>query len=393
METVIRQPEESELEPIWQLLARSFNWPPEHFEQFRDTAVLDRFLCAFVGDEPAAVSRIRPFGQFFGGQRVAMGGFSPVGVAPEHRGRGLASRITSAQFPDLRERGEVLSALYPATTKLYRGVGFEVAGVWHSYKLFTRHLQKLPPAPGVVVRRATVEDVPAIQSCYLRHARHRGGYLDRGEAWWSRLLTKEFDKHHAYVVDGDGGEVDGYVLYNHEKAKDWGFVIAIHDLLADRPDVALALWRLIASSSTMARQIAVNGPPEDRMLLLLPEQDFEEGMSLRWMLRLIDVAGAMSGRGYRAAVTGTVDFDIADTTCDWNAGKWRLSVEGGKGELTRGGKGTIGVPINALAALYAGYMAPRVLTDIGLLRGASERDLDTLDALFAAPTPWMPDFF
>jgi predicted acetyltransferase len=393
VDTVIRHPEESELEAVFALLQRSFNWRPDQFEQFRDTADLDRFLCAYVGDEVAAMSRIRPFGQFFGGQRVGMGGFSPVGVAPEYRGRGLASQITAGQFPDLRERGEVLSALYPASTKLYRGVGFEVAGVFHSYKLFTRHLQKLPPAPGVAVRRATMDDVPAIQACYLRHASRRDGYLDRGDEWWARLLTREFDKHHAYVVDGEGGEIEGYVLYDHEPAKSWGFVIGIHDLLADSADVALALWRLIASSSTMARQIALTGPPEDRMMLLMPEQDFEEGMSLRWMLRIVDVAGALSARGYRAAVTGAVDFEIADTVCDWNAGKWRLSVEGGKAEVKRGGKGTVRLPANGLAALYSGYASPRMLADIGLLRGASEKVIDTLDALFSGPTPWMPDFF
>ena len=41
----------------------------------------------------------------------------------------------------------------------------------------------------------------------------------------------------------------------------------------------------------------------------------------------------------------------------------------------------------------SGYASPRMLADIGLLRGASEKIIDTLDALFSGPTPWMPDFF
>jgi predicted acetyltransferase len=43
--------------------------------------------------------------------------------------------------------------------------------------------------------------------------------------------------------------------------------------------------------------------------------------------------------------------------------------------------------------MYTGYAAARTLAAAGLLRGATERDLDALHAVFAGPTPWMPDFY
>src|SRR5207342_1707586 len=111
------------------MLSRAFGWPEADFARWLSGPPPERVLAAFVDDEPVACARVREFGQWFGGRRVPLGGFSPVGVAAEFRGRGLGSLITSSQYPLLRERGEVLAGLYPATNALYRKVGFELSGV------------------------------------------------------------------------------------------------------------------------------------------------------------------------------------------------------------------------------------------------------------------------
>ena len=45
---------------------------------------------------------------------MPMGGFSPVVVAPEHRGHGYGSVVTSAHLPLLRERGAVIAGPAPS---------------------------------------------------------------------------------------------------------------------------------------------------------------------------------------------------------------------------------------------------------------------------------------
>src|SRR5689334_15595346 len=116
----LRSPkDETELRAIWEMLAAAFGWDPTRFQRFADESSLDRVLAAFVDGAPVACSRIREFGQFLGGRRVPMGGYSPVGVAADHRGRGYGTIITTSQFVPMRERGEVLAGLYPATTALY----------------------------------------------------------------------------------------------------------------------------------------------------------------------------------------------------------------------------------------------------------------------------------
>ena len=169
----VRAPaDEGEIRLAWQMLSRSFGWPLADEEKFVEgIGPLERCRVAVVDGEVAAFSRLRPFGQFHGGRRVAMGGHSPVGVGPEFRGRGLGTTITAAHYDAMRERGEVLAALYPATTRLYRGAGFEIAGVWSERTFPIRSLQMLPPGGGSLrPRRARREDVAAVKDCYRRCA-------------------------------------------------------------------------------------------------------------------------------------------------------------------------------------------------------------------------------
>jgi predicted acetyltransferase len=399
---VVRVPEsDDEWRECIRIAARGFNGPldDKSVDEWLPKLHRDRSLAVFVGDLAVAWSQIRPFGQFFGGRSVPMGGFSPVVVAPEHRGHGYGSIVTAAQFPLMRERGEVISGLYPAQTQLYRGNGFEVAGTLTYQRVPTRSLQKLRPAGHVTIRRGGADDVAAIKDCYRRFAATQEGWLDRPEVWWDRIFDPEkLHEQHLYLVDGGdrdggGGGLAGFLRYTHQKAEPHGYTIVVHELCADDPDVAVALWRLVGSSSTQAEHAQVQGPPEQPLLLQLPDQDLKTKDEIRWMLRVVDAPAAVAARGYHPAVRATVDLDLADRQCDWNHGRWRLTVEDGEAVLERGGDGDVALTINALSCLYSGYGSPTVLRRTGLISGGSERALRDLAAVFSGPTPSIADFY
>ena len=307
MAPVVRTPrDEDEMRAIWAMLSRVFGWPAADFARWAGGPPRERVLAAFVDDEPVACARVREFGQWFGGRRVPLGGFSPVGVAAEFRGRGLGSLITTSQYPLLRERGEVLAGLYPATNALYRKVGFELSGVWAMHKTRTRELQHLPLGRGTPTRRATEVDFPAIEACYARVARNLPGFLDRGRNWWDQRIFAA-EEQQIYVVDGDAGDVAGYVRYTMRWPPQSGTaVIDVAELLADDPIVAHTLWRLVGSSSSIAADCTIIGPPEHPLSLSLPEQDLATASEWRWMTRLIDAPGAIAARGYPPNTTATV---------------------------------------------------------------------------------------
>jgi predicted acetyltransferase len=376
------------------MLCRAFGWNVADYDRFASGSPIDRVLAVFVAEEPVACARIRPFGQFFGGRRLAMGGYSPVGVAAEHRGRGYGSLVTAAHFPRLRDEGEVIAGLYPATTSLYRKVGFELAGVWGIREIRTRELQRVPPARGVPVRLATEADHGAIEACYARVARDTHGFLDRSRAWWDRIFTT--DSQQIYVVDGGrDGELAGYVRYTMVTEQNIAnSYVNVAECMADETEVLHALWRLIGSSSSIAPKTRIIGPPEHALLLSLPEQeDLHRHDEWRWMTRIVDAPGAIGQRGYPPGVRGSVALRVVDPQCDWNDGRWRFTIEDGEARLDAGGDGDVELGIGALSAVFTGYTSARTLATAGLLRGASDRDVAVLDAAFAGPTPWMADFF
>jgi predicted acetyltransferase len=395
---VVRAPEtEDEWRECHRIGARAFNGPltREAEDEWLPRAHRDRCLAVFVGDEMAAWSQVRPFGAFFGGRRVPLGGYSPVATAPEHRGHGYGSLITAAQFPHLRERGEVVAGLYPAQTQLYRGNGFELGGVMAFQTFPTRSLHKLRPRGDVPIRRGTADDVPAVKACYRRFAATQQGWLDRPDVWWDNrvLPVDKLHEQHLYVVDGAGGDLAGYVRYGHRAAKPFGYTIEVHEVCAEDPDVALALWRLVGSSSTQAERVQVSGPAEHPLLLVLADQDLETTNEIRWMVRVIDAAPAIAARGFPPAVRASVDLDLTDRQCDWNAGRWRLTVEDGAGRLEKGGDGDVSLSINALSCLYSGYASANTLRQTGLIGAGSPRSLADLSAAFAGPTPTIADFY
>jgi len=398
MTSVLRAPEgDEELAACFRVAARGFNIKitPEAEAEFRGGMHVDRMLAVFVDGDVAAWSQVRPFGQFFGGRSVAMGGYSPVVAAPEHRGHGYGSTVTAAHYPLMRERGEVLAGLYPASTQLYRGVGFEIGGVHAMRKLPTRSLHKLRGGSGIAVRRAVADDLAAIKDCYRRFAATQDGWLDRPEVWWERLLpvSKIATSQHVYVVDGEGGEVRAYIRYAHRSGTDGGYSIEVAELCAPDPDLLVALWRLVGSSSTQADFAQVVGPPEHPLLLLLADQDLTTTREIRWMTRIVDASGAIAARGFPAAVSCEVDIDLTDRQCDWNAGGWHLSVSGGVGTLTKGGTGAVSMTANALASLYTGYARAETLQSAGLVSGGTTDQLGALTAAFAGPTPTIADFY
>jgi len=398
---VVRAPEtDDEWRACNRIGARAFNGAltTEADEQWLKEAHRDRCLAVFVGDDVAAWAQVRPFGQFFGGRSVTMGGYSPVVATAEYRGRGFGSLITAAHFPHLRERGEVIAGLYPAQTQLYRGTGFEIAGVFAHHEFPTRSLHKLRPSGNVPLRAATIDDIPAIKDCYRRFATRHDGWLDRPDVWWDRRLidVEKFAQQFLYVVDGEeggAGGLAGYVRYSQRRARPFGYTLEVHELCAEEPDVALALWRLLGTSSTQAELVRVAGSAEQPLLLLLVDQDLKTRAEIRWMLRLVDAAGAIAARGFSRAVRASIDLDVVDKHCDWNNGRWRLVVEEGQGRLERGGSGDVSLSVNAFSSLYSGYASASTLRENGLITSGDHSDLADLSAVFAGPTPSIADFY
>lgn len=349
------------------------------------------------GGQVAAAAHIRPFEQWFGGRAVPLAGYSPVAVLPEHRGKGWGRAVTAGLFPDLRDRGEVIAGLFPASVELYRSVGFELAGSYVMRRIPAAHLAAVRPAGAAEVRRGTAGDVAAVHRCYERLAPRVDGSVTRTPSWWARRLPPDLADTVLYVVDDPTrpGELRGYGSYRHGKAEfPYDYSVVVSEVRAADGDALRALWRVIGSSGSQAPEVEVIGPADDDLFLLVGAADpLAVRSEIRWMLRLVDAAGAVAARGWRPGLRGAVDLEIADEEAPWNAGRWRLEVDDGQATLVPGGAGAVQLGIGALSSWWAGYARAGTLAATGLLHAPDDAALMSFDALGATSPPTLVDFY
>ncbi|MFB2894944.1 enhanced intracellular survival protein Eis [Aerosakkonemataceae cyanobacterium BLCC-F50] len=330
---------------------------------------------------------IYQMGQWFGGKSVAMAGLAAVGVPPEQRGTGVAFELLSGTLRELYEREVPISALYPATQRLYRKVGYEQGGNACIYEIPTKSIglsdRTLPIQPVTPINYTIFSDI------YSQSAIKINGNLDRNPAIWEGIIQpREQEIIYAYLV-GTQSQPEGYIIF-HQKAKESQLIIL--DWVALTTSAAKRLWTFVADHRSQIETAMWRGSVVHPLLLFLPEQTAKVRNSSMWMLRIIDVAKALSKRGYPVGVEAELHLMVQDDLLSDNNGNFILRVSGGSGEVTRGGKGELVLNIRGLSPLYTGLYTPRQLQFSGFLE-ASDRVLATATEIFALSVPWMADFF
>jgi predicted acetyltransferase len=383
---------DGDLDQMWDLEREAFHVDPAHRDWWlRSERGLGaaRIEGVFLDGRLVATAAALPQGQWFGGRAVPCGGLRAVAVRVEHRRRGFGSRAVRAALHAMRERGEVLSALYPAVVRPYRRLGWEIAGT-----LFFRHVPTRALAPLVIgdagVRRASAADHATVRDCYARVARETNGFLDRPAGRWEWLFARH-DDGFLYLA-GD----DGYVLYRHldpPPAGPDGFRILVLELVAATGPALRALWGTLGAAASVVPTIVFRSGPTDPLPALLDGLDVGVGRERQWMLRLVDAGGAIAARGFADGVRIAVPLEIADDACPWNAGRRWLVVEDGRGRLEPGGTGTVRLGIGALSTLYSGWSTTTQLARMELIAGGGADERGALDRAFAGPLPWMLDEF
>lgn len=330
-----------------------------------------------------------PMGQYFGGRSVRLGGFSGVAVAPWARGQGVATRMMAAALQELRQEGFPLAGLYPTTQPFYRRVGFEQAGARFEIRGPTEALpagrRELPMRP------FTPADLPAIQRLYAELARTRHGWLDRGGYVWHRVQHPRGHTPFGYVVE-EGDRIEGYTFLARVRKPNTLHDLLLTDVMVRTPQAARTLLAFLADHASMAEEVTWFGSAEDPLLLLLAEQRLVARVAQTWMLRLLDVPGALAARGYPRGLTSEVHLEVEDDVFPENAGRWVVEVAGGEGRVRAGGAGGLRGHVRALASLYSGHRSAVELARLGLLTGTPEA-LERADELFVSRPPAMPDMY
>lgn len=332
-----------------------------------------------------------PMGQWFGGRRVPMTGIAAVGVAPDRRGRGTATRLMQGALREAKAGGSPLSTLYPATQPLYRRVGFEQAGSFFEIRTKAANLELGERA--LSLRPIQFTDAEAIRECYRLQAQQQQGWLDRGPYIWTRVVSPLGETVYGYLVEGEAG-VEGYVYLARHKQQSHGIHldITLTDFVALTPAAGRRLLSFLGDHRSVAEDVVWHGGPSDALLLHLREQTYQVTHRYHWMVRLLDVPAALVTRGYPVGVSGALHLDVADDLFPENHGRFVLEVDAGGARVRRGGDGQMRLDVRTLAALYSGQYTPVGLRAVGRLE-ADDASVRLATTLFSGPAPCMPDMF
>jgi predicted acetyltransferase len=335
---------------------------------------------------------------FWGGRAVPASQLSGLSIGAEHRGRGAAGELLRAYLEETHDRGAGVGTLFPATVPLYRRAGYEYAGTWTLYEVAARHLPHAWPA-GYRARPGPVDDPAPLQERFARLAPRRNGQVERDADWWRQRLLADHGNGppQVFLLDGPDGPGGWAILKLSEQVvgADVGVTVQVIDWGAATEGGWRSLLALVAGFASLEATVNWKGPEPEPLSLLLREQDIRQLRQLRWMLRVVDVPTAFSARGYPERLAGRFTVRVEDEVCPWVDGTWSIEVEQGEGKAARVAADDSAARTSAggLAALFAGYIEPRQLAELGVVRGLTAGDVEFLEVLHAGPRPWSPDYY
>jgi predicted acetyltransferase len=239
-----------------------------------------------------------------------------------------------------------------------------------------------------------------LQTLYRAFSEPRTGYLHRGAATWKSgvLWQPSADGALYRIVYEENGTPLGYVIYALTGRKvphgqPWQH-IEINDLAWMTPRAYRAIWHHL-SGAGLAFEVAWPRVPQDDPLphLLLEPRRLNIGVGDGLLARVVDVAGAMSQRGYDE--TGRFVFDLTDSLCPWNEGRWQLETSPDGARVTRSARpADLVMPVDTLSMLLFGQIRPSEAVRMGRAAAVGTGDLARWDRVMQTRhKAFCPDFF
>lgn len=413
MAVEVRAMTDDDREAAFGIAGQAFDQPPLDPETIGSRSIEDRFV-AVVDGRVSGFVRVLRAGQFFGGRSLPWGGLAAVSVAPEARGAGVGTRMVAGVLQLLRKQGVSIAGLYSSTMAPYRKAGFEVAGARMRYRVPLEALPRENPA-GYTIETWDDADLGDVHACYREFAAARNGLLDRPRdraqfSWPLILEPPEHGRLYRYRVVR-AGRTTGYAVYQHVPEPshfpfdytpgdgNLSYTLACRDLVWRDSEAARALLGLASSQRVWGTAISWTGPADEPLASLMPERMVSIDGGYFWMARLLDVAGALEGRGYPRRLDASVSLAVRDDVIDANRGVYTIRAEGGRATVAkvsdgRGAKRRLAtVDVRGLAGMFTGWMPARTAVTLGWLGGATAREVEALEAMFAGPSPWMLESF
>lgn len=351
---------------------------------------LEDLWVACDGDAIVGHAFLFPLEAWFGGARVPVAGIASIGVAPEARGRAVATALVSQLCAVGFERAPV-AVLYAFRQGFYARCGFVGAS---SYRRLRLDARSIPWSVKLRARPAAGADRPAIERCWEEAARGRTGSLVRTERFWERRLANE--RRVWLVVEDDAG-VQGYVAWSLAQSEAHApTTLFVDEMAARTPEAQRSLWALVGAQRDQVAEVRVDvaaDDPIDRALVDADGGRFGDGqvehvlgeVAAGPMVNMLGLEAGLSARGWAADGALVLESQGA---------RVRLAVKGGRAAVEPSrAEPDLTLDRRTLSAVAYGGLGVRDAARLGMLAARSETTLALGDALFRLPPYFSPDPF
>ncbi|MFC8391504.1 enhanced intracellular survival protein Eis [Streptomyces sp. NPDC057238] len=328
--------------------------------------------------------------QFFGGAPVPSACLGDGCVAPEERGDHLATDMTAERLRPLIERGAVISTISTSSTGYARRLGWEAPADVLAWTVATDDLKRSFTTEDFEVEHGLTDEAEALQRDL---ARQWNGPICR-PAWWTRWKQDKSNLT-TYRFARPGHPATGLLGLTTKRHERHGTSLVVHDFWAAGQPTAAAMLAFLGRHNTRARTITFRRgalPPYPTLLHGLRHHRTTADAWHPWMLRILDIPGAIRFRGWPTDLTTAVPIEIENETGDW--GRWMLQVRAGAAEVfPTYVQGQVTFTQRQLAVWYAGGYRSTTSARMAGVHVASEKALATLVRSTAQFEPWLPDHF
>ena len=277
----------------------------------------------FAGGELQASLTIVPFHTHWGAETVLpLGGIAGVATWAHARGNGYVTDLLTDALRTMKERGEVVSALYPFAWGFYRKFGWDWVGEKHTVTLPLRELRAAPEGRRVrdITQREAINAKPHLEAAYTNYAREYRGVFNRETHQWKNTLAHR-DNRTTFVYQYEPtGE---YLLWRYDGEKG-----RITEWTARTPEGMRAHLSLLHYLHTQYETAEVVIPHNSPLPAHIMHWNMETKTWPVFMGRVVDFAGAIQALPpVRDVPNASLTLALHDEHAPWNKGVWEIGVE------------------------------------------------------------------
>jgi predicted acetyltransferase len=349
-----------------------------------------------VFDEDLLVAQLidRQYDAYFGGVPIPTCGVAGVTVAAEHRGRGILTPLFATLLHDAKQRGALISTLFPSAPRIYRRFGYETIVEYVRVEVPSQALAAVPQPTTIRTRRATAADFDDIRGIYDAWAIEQNGPLSRRGVSFTATAEDFVDSFTGVTAAVDVNDtIRGFTSWRRGEGVGHGASITVSDLLATSAEAYRALLWVIGTFASVAATVKIDTSGDDLARLSLPSNDWKVVSAFPYMLAILDVAESLTRRRYPPSMATTLRFRVDGHFLPENNDAYELTVNGGSATCSNTDHADRTFTSRGLSLLYAGAQSCANLRLAGHLEGGDvKEDLDW-DALFGGRQRHIRDYF